>query len=114
MIPFRDACVLHVIQALWSLIFIAVFLKEGFTSIPQTQNISGKLRLLYECAPLAFVVEQAGGSASTGVARILDVRAASIHQRAPLAIGSPDEVAEYERFSTNLNTTGTSRRESFV
>jgi fructose-1,6-bisphosphatase I len=58
----------------------------------------GKLRLLYECAPLAFVVEAAGGRASTGRGRILDLRAESLHRRAPLAIGSSDEVALYERF----------------
>ncbi len=67
----------------------------------------GKLRLLYECAPLAFVVEQAGGRASTGVARVLDVRTESIHQRGPLAIGSLDDVAEYERFSSSLDAIGT-------
>ncbi len=58
----------------------------------------GKLRLLYECAPLAFIVEAAGGHASTGRARILDLRAQSLHQRAPLAIGSRAEVELYERF----------------
>ncbi|MFQ5693003.1 MAG: class 1 fructose-bisphosphatase, partial [Nitrospinota bacterium] len=47
----------------------------------------GKLRLLYECAPLAFVVEQAGGRASTGVRPIREIPAESIHQRVPLVIG---------------------------
>jgi fructose-1,6-bisphosphatase I len=60
---------------------------------------SGKLRLLYECAPLAFVVEQAGGAASTGTRRILDVRAETIHQRVPLVIGSAEDVARYERLA---------------
>jgi fructose-1,6-bisphosphatase I len=58
----------------------------------------GKLRLLYECHPLAFVAERAGGRASTGQERILDVVAASLHQRSPLAIGSMAEVALYEQF----------------
>lgn len=58
----------------------------------------GKLRLLYECAPLAFVVEQAGGRASTGLRRILDIQAKSIHQRVPLIIGSADDVTLCERF----------------
>jgi fructose-1,6-bisphosphatase I len=58
----------------------------------------GKLRLLYECAPLAFVVEQAGGCASTGAQRILDVEADSIHQRVPFAIGSAGDMAVYEKF----------------
>jgi fructose-1,6-bisphosphatase I len=60
-------------------------------------NPNGKLRLLYECAPLALVAEQAGGGASTGRARILDIRPASLHQKVPLAIGSRDDVALYER-----------------
>ena len=58
----------------------------------------GKLRLLYECAPLAFVVEQAGGRASTGTRRILDIRVDSIHQRVPLVIGSVEDVLLFERF----------------
>ena len=59
---------------------------------------SGKLRLLYECAPLACVAEQAGGAASTGRERLLDVVPDSIHQRTPIAIGSVENVALYERF----------------
>jgi fructose-1,6-bisphosphatase I len=66
----------------------------------------GKLRLMYECAPFGFVVEQAGGRASTGTIGILDVRAESIHQRVPLAIGSADDVAEYEKFSGGVAVTG--------
>src|SRR5206468_2425225 len=58
----------------------------------------GKLRLLYEASPLAMVVEQAGGAASTGTERILDVRPTSLHQRVPLIIGSRDDVAEYNQF----------------
>ena len=58
----------------------------------------GKLRLLDKCAPLAFLVEQAGGAASTGRASILDVPIASIHQRVPFAIGSRDEVARFDTF----------------
>jgi fructose-1,6-bisphosphatase I len=59
---------------------------------------AGKLRVLYECHPLALVVEQAGGKASTGVARVLDVAPASLHERMPLAIGSRAEVELFERF----------------
>jgi fructose-1,6-bisphosphatase I len=58
----------------------------------------GKLRLLYEASPLAMVVEQAGGSASTGSQRILDVVPQSLHQRVPLIIGSTDDVRLYEKF----------------
>jgi fructose-1,6-bisphosphatase I len=67
-----------------------------YPSDPGHKN--GKLRLLYECAPLAFVVEQAGGRASTGSRRILDVRAESLHQRIPFVIGSAEDVALYESF----------------
>ncbi len=63
-----------------------------------TQQKEGKLRLLYECAPLALIIEHAGGQASTGTQRVLDIQAESIHQRVPLVIGSAEEVALYERF----------------
>lgn len=57
----------------------------------------GKLRLLYEANPLAMVVEQAGGMASTGSMRILDVEPKKLHQRVPLIIGSADDVREAEK-----------------
>ena len=65
---------------------------------PDRKHPEGKLRLLYECAPLAFVVEQAGGRATTGAQPILHSRADSIHQRSPLAIGSREDVLLYEKF----------------
>jgi fructose-1,6-bisphosphatase I len=58
----------------------------------------GKLRLLYEAAPLAMVVEQAGGAASTGSERILDIQPTSLHQKVPLIIGSRHDVREYNAF----------------
>jgi len=58
----------------------------------------GKLRLLYECAPLAFVSERAGGRASTGNETILAVEPKSLHQAVPFVAGSRDDVALYERF----------------
>jgi len=58
----------------------------------------GKLRLLYEANPLAMVVEQAGGRASTGTMRILDVEAKQLHQRVPLVIGSANDVRDAEEF----------------
>lgn len=61
-------------------------------------NQQGKLRLLYEAAPLAFLVEQAGGLATTGRRRILDVQAERLHERVPLIIGSRDDVLDYEGF----------------
>jgi fructose-1,6-bisphosphatase I len=64
---------------------------------PDADHAEGRLRLLYECAPLVFVVVQAGGLATTGTERILDVQPRSIHQRAPLIIGSADDVRLYEQ-----------------
>ena len=58
----------------------------------------GKLRLLYEASPLAMIVEQAGGAATTGAQRILDVQPTSLHQKVPLIIGTRDDVAEYTQF----------------
>ncbi len=57
----------------------------------------GKLRLLYEAAPLAFIAEQAGGAASDGKTRILDIDPTELHQRTPLVIGSKDDVSFVER-----------------
>ena len=54
----------------------------------------GKLRMLYECAPMAFIAEKAGGAATDGRRRILDVPITSLHQRAPLFIGSREDVEE--------------------
>ena len=62
------------------------------------KNPDGKLRLLYECAPLAFLTESAGGRASDGARRVLEVEATTAHQRCPLVIGSAGDVALYERF----------------
>ena len=60
---------------------------------------TGKLRLLYEANPLAYIVEQAGGYASTGYERILDIKPDKLHQRVPLIIGSRDDVLAYEEFA---------------
>lgn len=53
---------------------------------------TGRLRLAYECNPIAFLVEQAGGEATTGTQRILDIEPTGIHQRVPLIFGSRNEV----------------------
>ncbi|MBN1947073.1 MAG: class 1 fructose-bisphosphatase [Bradymonadales bacterium] len=58
----------------------------------------GKLRLLYEAAPMAFLVEQAGGIATTGTENILDIVPNDLHQRVPVIMGSADFVEEYLRF----------------
>lgn len=73
-----------------------VFLYPGTLPKPE-----GKLRLLYESAPLAFVIEQAGGKATTGHQRILDVVPSKLHQRTPLIIGSKQDVAKVESFIQN-------------
>ena len=65
---------------------------------PTASNPEGKLRLLYEANPVAFLVEQAGGMALDGERRVLDVQPKSIHQRTPLVLGSRMELADFERF----------------
>lgn len=70
-----------------------VFLYPGTTKKPE-----GKLRLLYESAPLAFLIEQAGGRASTGTQDILDVVPSQLHARTPLIVGSKEDVALVESF----------------
>jgi len=57
----------------------------------------GRLRLLYEANPVAFLIEQAGGACSTGRGRMLEVEPSSLHQRVPLIFGSREEVAHIER-----------------
>lgn len=79
--------------------FHRCLLQGGLYFYPATdKQKQGKLRLLYECAPLALVAEKAGGKASTGKERILDLKVESIHQRSPLAIGSTSAVSCYEQF----------------
>ncbi|OVA16166.1 Fructose-1 [Macleaya cordata] len=58
----------------------------------------GNLRLLYECAPMSYLVEQAGGKATDGHRRILDIEPDEIHQRVPFFIGSPEEVEKLEKY----------------
>jgi fructose-1,6-bisphosphatase I len=58
----------------------------------------GKLRLMYEANPMAFLVEEAGGRASNGEQRILDLEPSALHQRTPLFIGSPSLVEAAEDF----------------
>jgi fructose-1,6-bisphosphatase I len=70
-----------------------VFLYPGTLKAPE-----GKLRLLYESAPLAFVMAQAGGAASTGLEPLLDVVPNYLHQRTSLIIGSPEDVSLVESF----------------
>jgi len=79
--------------------FHRTLLKGGIFLYPaDPKNTSGKLRLMYEAAPLAMVVEQAGGRASNGTQPILDIDPTSLHQRVPLLIGSAEDVTQAESF----------------
>ncbi|WP_172122810.1 class 1 fructose-bisphosphatase [Devosia sp. 919] len=62
----------------------------------ETASKGGRLRLLYEANPMAFLIEAAGGRATTGPQRILEVQPTSIHQRVPVILGSAEEVARVE------------------
>ena len=80
--------------------FHRTLLKGGIFFYPPTAaSPSGKLRLLYEANPIAFVCEQAGGVASDGYRRILEIEPESVHQRTPLAAGSPFEMGLYRDFA---------------
>jgi fructose-1,6-bisphosphatase I len=70
-----------------------IYLYPGEAKKPE-----GKIRLLYESAPMGYIVEQAGGSASTGTERILDIQPTAIHQRTPIFIGSREDVTRAEEF----------------
>lgn len=76
-----------------TLLYGGIFMYPG-----DTRNPDGKLRLMYEANPVAFIVEQAGGRAGNGVSRILDVKPASLHQRTPLFVGSDEDVCIAEEF----------------
>jgi fructose-1,6-bisphosphatase I len=68
-------------------------LKGGIFIYPPTEKSpNGKLRLMYECNTMAFLVEQAGGAASTGTERVLDVKPTELHQRVPMFVGSKNMV----------------------
>jgi fructose-1,6-bisphosphatase I len=74
-------------------------IKGGIYIYPgTTKSPDGKLRLQYECNPLAYIVEQAGGKASDGQSRILDIQPKTLHQRVPLFIGSRNMVEKAEEF----------------
>lgn len=83
--------------------FVADFhrnlINGGIFIYPATNgNPEGKLRLLYECNPLAYLAEQAGGKATTGDERILEVVPTALHQRTPIYIGSAAMVDQAEQF----------------
>ncbi len=79
-----------------TLLYGGIFMYPADTKDPKRPR--GKLRLLYECAPMAFLFEQAGGKASTGDKPILDVEPFELHQRVPFFAGSARDVEELEQF----------------
>lgn len=75
-------------------------LRGGIFAYPQdVKNARGKLRLLYEASPMAFLVEAAGGAATDGEQRIVDIQPRTLHQRTPVFMGSPEDVADLVRFA---------------
>ncbi|XP_030481141.2 fructose-1,6-bisphosphatase, chloroplastic [Cannabis sativa] len=79
--------------------FHRTLLYGGIYGYPRDKKSkNGKLRLLYECAPMSFIVEQAGGKGSDGHQRVLDITPVEIHQRVPLYIGSTEEVEKLEKY----------------
>lgn len=79
-------------------------LRGGIYMYPgNLKNPQGKLRLMYECVPMAFLAEQAGGKASDGFRRILDMQPEHIHQRSPLFIGSKSMVEKAESLMRELS-----------
>nr|XP_055167228.1 fructose-1,6-bisphosphatase 1 isoform X2 [Nyctereutes procyonoides] len=73
-----------------TLVYGGIFLYPANKKSPK-----GKLRLLYECNPMAYIMEKAGGLATTGKEAILDIIPTDIHQRAPVILGSPEDVTEF-------------------
>lgn len=64
---------------------------------------TGRLRLVYECSPIAFLIEQAGGAATTGTKRVLGIQPLDIHERVPMIFGSKHEVELVEQYYSGLN-----------
>lgn len=76
-----------------------ILIQGGIYGYPGTfENPNGKLRLMYESAPMAFIMEQAGGAGSTGRQRILNIRPSDIHERVPTFLGSIENVYELDQF----------------
>jgi len=90
-----------------NLLYGGIFLYPG-----DRKNPRGKLRVLYEAAPLSFIVEEAGGMSSNGERRILELVPASLHERTPLFLGSPQDVRECETFVQGRNPAITAERRS--
>lgn len=78
--------------------FHRTLLRGGIFLYPENENYpDGRLRLLYEANPIAFIAEQAGGKATDGRTPILEIEPRSLHERTPLVVGGKTEMAEFER-----------------
>ena len=89
----------------WIASFVAevhrILMRGGLFMYPKDSKDpakAGRLRLLYEANPMAYLVEQAGGAASAGRARILEVAPEGLHQRVPVILGSKEEVERIARY----------------
>ena len=97
----KDGKRTHTARFMGSLVadFHRNMLKGGIYIYPNTNAApTGRLRLLYECSPLAWIIEEAGGKASDGFKRIMDIKANDLHQRVPFFIGSTEMVEKAEKF----------------
>ena len=91
--------------------FHRTLMKGGVFLYPPTRAYpNGKLRLLYEANPLAFIAEQAGGAATSGTQRTLDIQPEDIHQRTQLVLGSRHEVEEFLKCSEEVSCEDLPRR----
>jgi len=80
--------------------FHRTLLKGGVFAYPaDNQNPNGKLRLLYECAPIAFIAEAAGGAATTGHGRVLEVEPKTLHDRVAFYVGSAEDIEDVLRLT---------------
>jgi fructose-1,6-bisphosphatase I len=78
-----------------------VLMRGGLFLYPldeKTRDSGGRLGLLYEANPISFIIEQAGGAATTGRQRVMEVEPKELHQRAPFIFGSKDEVERIARY----------------
>jgi len=67
-----------------------------------TKSPGGKLRVLYECFPMSYIIEHAGGKSSTGTKRVLEIVPSKIHERCPIIIGSKEDVEDVEKLYSEL------------
>lgn len=77
-----------------------ILMEGGIFAYPSNKvHPDGKLHLMYKCNPLSFIMEQAGGIATDGENRILEIKPLNIHQKTPIYLGSPENMAQFEEIS---------------